>query len=64
MVAGRSVNWSVLNADRTTHLRIVLIAVVAAAIVVIVGKSAQLDRAHGPQPAPDRSYTASGTPLD
>jgi hypothetical protein len=54
----------VLNADRTTHLRIVLIAVVAAAIVVIVGKSAQLDRGHAHQTAPDRTYTASGTSLD
>jgi hypothetical protein len=63
-VAGRSVNWSVLNADRTTHLRIVLIAVVAAVIVVIVGKSAQLDRGHAGQTLHDRSYTASGTPLD
>jgi hypothetical protein len=64
LVAGRSVNWSVLNADRTTHVRIVLIAVIASAILVILGKSAQLDRAQGPQPAPDRTYAASGTALD
>jgi hypothetical protein len=54
----------VLNADRTTHVRIVLIAVIASAILVILGKSAQLDRAQGPQPAPDRTYAASGTALD
>jgi hypothetical protein len=58
------VNWSVLNADRTTHLRIVLIAVIAAAIVVVVGKSAQLDRGHAGQTLSDRTYPASGTPLD
>jgi hypothetical protein len=55
------VHWSIQRADRTTHLRIVLIAVVAAAAVIIAAKSAQLDRAPGAQTSGERSHTVSVT---
>jgi len=53
------VHWSIQRADRTTHLRIVLIAVVAAAAVIIAAKSAQWDRTPGSQASGERSYTVS-----
>jgi len=53
------VHWSIQRADRTTHLRIVLIAVVAAAAVIIAAKSAQWDRTTGSQASGERSYTVS-----
>jgi len=55
------VHWSIQRADRTTHLRIVLISVVAAAVVIIAAKSAQLDRA---QTSSARSYTVSASTSD
>ena len=56
---GRIVHWSIQRADRTTHLRIVLIAVIAAAGVIIAAKSAQWDRTPGAQTSGERSYTVS-----
>jgi hypothetical protein len=53
------VHWSIQRADRTTHLRIVLIAVIAAAGVIIAAKSAQWDRTPGAQTSGERSYTVS-----
>jgi hypothetical protein len=61
---GHIVHWSIQRADRTTHLRIVLIAVVAAAAVIIAAKSAQLDRAPGSQTSGDRPYTFSASVSD
>ena len=54
-------HWSIQRADRTTYLRIVLIAVVAAAAVVIAAKSAQLDRAPGAQTSGERPYPVSAS---
>jgi hypothetical protein len=64
LVAGRIVHWSIQRADRTTHLRIVLIAVIAATVVIIAAKSAQFDRAPGPQTSGERSYTVSASVSD
>lgn len=59
LVAERIVHWSIQRADRTTHLRIVLIAVIAAAGVIIAAKSAQWDRTPGAQTSGEQSYTVS-----
>ena len=52
-------HWSIQRADRTTHLRIVLIAVIAAAGVIIAAKSAQWYRTPGVQTRGERAYTVS-----
>jgi hypothetical protein len=40
-------NCSLHNVDQTTHLRILLVAVIAAILVIVVGKSASVDHARG-----------------
>ena len=51
-------NCSLHNVDRTTHLRILLVAIIAAVLVIVVGKSAQIDHARGPLGTNGRIYTA------
>lgn len=45
-------NSSLYSLDRATHLKIVLVAAITAAIVLVVGESARLDHTASAAPAP------------
>ena len=52
-------NYSLYNLDRATHLKIVVVAAITAALVLIIGESAQLDR-NAPVAAAPASMAAPG----
>jgi hypothetical protein len=45
-------NSSLYNSDRATHLKIVVVAAITAAVVLIVGENARLDRTASAASAP------------
>lgn len=45
-------NTSLYTLDRATHLKVVLVAAVTVATVLVVGESARLDRTASTMPAP------------
>jgi len=50
-------NSTIDHLDRSTHLKIVAVAIIAAALVLAIGKTAQLDRHGGTSPAAQAQST-------
>jgi hypothetical protein len=40
-LGGRAMNWSMYTADRTTHLKIVVVGLAAALLIAVIGISAR-----------------------